>query len=62
MRGKSACRLHGREGCGSKGERNGAYRKGRYTADAKAYRRQMWMLIRGLRNLINSREYGAPNH
>jgi hypothetical protein len=39
MRGKSVCRLHGGKGGGPKGERNGAYRTGRYTAEAKAERR-----------------------
>jgi hypothetical protein len=49
MRGKPACRLHGGKGGGPTGERDGAYRTGRYTAEAKAERRQVRMLIRGLR-------------
>ena len=40
MRGKPVCRLHGGKGGGPKGERNGAYRTGRYTAEAKADRRE----------------------
>jgi len=35
---------------------SGAYRTGRYTAEAKAERRQVRMLIRGLRHLIDSSE------
>jgi hypothetical protein len=56
MRGKRVCRLHGGKGGGPRGERNGAYRTGRYTAEAKAERRQVWTLIRGLRHLIDSSE------
>ena len=56
MRGKTVCRLHGGKGGGPKGERNGAYRTGRYTAEAIAERRQVRMLIRGLRHLIDSSE------
>ena len=44
MRGKAVCRLHGGKGGGPKGERNGAYRTGRYTAEAKAERREVRML------------------
>ena len=33
MRGRPVCRLHGGNGCGPRGERNGAYRTGRYTAE-----------------------------
>jgi hypothetical protein len=63
MRGKRVCRLHGVKGGGPKGERNGAYRTGRYTAEAKAERRQVRMLIRGLRHLIDASEYAqqAPH-
>jgi len=39
MRGKPVCRLHGGKGGGPTGERNGAYRTGRYAAEAKAERR-----------------------
>jgi hypothetical protein len=48
--------LHGGKGGGPKGERNGAYRTGRYTAEAKAERRQLRILIRELRHLIDSCE------
>jgi len=34
------------------GERNGAYRTGRYTAEAKAERQATRALLRGLRRLI----------
>ena len=56
MRGKTVCRLHGGKGGGPKGERNGAYRTGRHTAEAKAERRQVRMLTRELRHLIDSSE------
>jgi hypothetical protein len=56
MRGKPVCRLHGGKGGGPKGERNGAYRTGRYTAEAKAERRQMRNLFRELRHLVDSSE------
>jgi hypothetical protein len=39
MRGKPVCRLHRGKGSGPTGERNGAYRTGRYTAEAEAERR-----------------------
>jgi hypothetical protein len=45
-----------RQGWGPKGEQNGAYRTGRCTVEAKAERRQMRMLIRELRHLIDSSE------
>ena len=54
MRGKRVCRLHGGKGGGPTGERNGAYRTGRYTAEAKVERQQMRDLIRELRRLIDS--------
>jgi hypothetical protein len=56
MRGKPVCRLHGGKGGGPRGEQNGAYRTGRCTAEAKAELRQMRMLIRELRHLIDSSE------
>ena len=56
MRGKRVCRLHGGKGGGPKGERNGAYRTGRYTAEAKAERGQMRLLPHELRELIRSGE------
>ena len=45
-----------RQGYGPNGERNGAYRTGRYTAQAKAEQQQVRMLIRKLRHLIDSSE------
>ena len=56
MRGKRVCRLHGGKGGGPRGEKNGAYRIGRYTVESKAERRQVRMLIRGLRHLMDSGE------
>jgi hypothetical protein len=41
-----------RQGWRSKGERNGAYRTGRYTAEAKAERREQRALIRDLVRLL----------
>ena len=38
------------------GERNGAYRTGRYTAKAKAERREQRVLIRELLRLIDAGE------
>ena len=55
MRGRPVCRLHGGKGGGPKGERNGAYRTGPYTAEAKAERREQRALIRELRRLIGGR-------
>ena len=52
MRGKPVCRLHGGKGGGPEGERNGAYRMGRYTAEARAERKEERTLIRELRRLI----------
>ena len=54
MRGKAVCRLHGGKGGGPKGERNGAYRTGRYTAEAKAERRTARALMRQLKELIDA--------
>ena len=54
MRGNEVCRLHGGKGGGPKGERNGAYRTGRYTAEAKAERQATRILIRELQRLIDA--------
>jgi hypothetical protein len=54
MRGRPVCRLHGGKGGGPMGERNGAYRTGRCTAEAKAERREQRVLIRELRRLIDA--------
>jgi hypothetical protein len=56
MRGKPVCRLHGGKGGGPRGEENGAFRTGRYMAEARAECRQVLMLIRELRYLIDSSE------
>jgi hypothetical protein len=55
------CRLHCGKVSGLKGERNEAFRAGRYTAETKAERRQVRMLIGGLRHPIDSSEQ-APWH
>ena len=44
MRRRPVCRLHGGKGGGPKGERNGAHRTGRYTAEAEAERRAARLL------------------
>jgi hypothetical protein len=49
MRGRPVCRLHGGKGGGPMGERNGAYRTGRYTAEAKAERQATRALLKELR-------------
>jgi hypothetical protein len=54
MRGKAVRRLHGGKGGGPKGERNSAYRTGRYTAEAKAERQATRTLLRDLRRLIDA--------
>jgi hypothetical protein len=56
MRDRPVCRLHGGKGGGPKGERNGAYRTGRYTAEAKAEKRVTRVLLRELRRLIDADE------
>ena len=45
-------RASGGKGGGPEGERNGAYRTGRYTTEAKAERREQRALIRELRRLM----------
>ena len=52
--GRLRCRLHGGKGGGPTAERNGAYRTGRYTAEARAERQAARALIRELRRLINA--------
>ena len=54
MRGGRVCRLHGGKGGGPAGERNGAYRTGRYTAEAKAERLAARALLRQLKELIDA--------
>jgi len=58
MRGGPVCRLHGGKRGGPKGERNGAYRTGRYTAEAKAERQAARVLLRELRRLIEAGDKG----
>jgi hypothetical protein len=48
--------LHGGKGGSPKGERNGAYRTGRYTAEAKAERRAARVLLQQLLRLIDAGE------
>ena len=53
MRSRPVRRLHsGKGGGGPLGERNGAYRTGRYTVEAKAERRATQVMIREMRRLI----------
>src|SRR5262249_55330768 len=52
MRHRPVCRLHGGKGGGRKGERNGAFRTGRYTLEAKAERREQRALIRKMLRLV----------
>jgi hypothetical protein len=54
MREKPVCRLHGGKGGGPTGKHNGAYRTGRYTAEAKAERQATRTLLRELRRLIDA--------
>jgi hypothetical protein len=52
IRGKPVCRLHGGKGGGPTGKRNGAYRTGHYTAEAKAERRESRLLLKAVRDLL----------
>ena len=52
MRDRPVCRLHEGKGGGPKGERNGACRTGRYTAEAVAERRWLRDLLRESRGLL----------
>jgi hypothetical protein len=52
MRRRPVCRVHGGKGGGPTGERNGAYRTGRCTAETRAERKEEHTLIRELRRLI----------
>ena len=58
MRSRPVCRLHGDTRGGPKGERNGAYRTGRYAGEAKAERQAARALIRELRWLIDAGDQG----
>ncbi len=55
--GWTVCRFHGAGGGGPKGERNGAYRHGERTAEAKAERQRLAELLR----MIRESEAGAEN-
>ena len=46
IKGRSVCRMHGGRAGAPKGERNGAYRHGRHTGEAKAARRKLRESIR----------------
>ena len=46
VRGWAVCRFHGARGGAPKGERNGMYRHGLYTAEAVDERKQVQDLIR----------------
>jgi hypothetical protein len=54
--GQRHCEKRGSRNDYVSAERNGAYLTGRYTAEAKAERRQVRMLIRELRHLTDSGE------
>jgi hypothetical protein len=54
IRNRPVCRLHGGKGGGPRGDRNGAYRTGRYTAEAKAERKATRALLREIRRLIDA--------
>jgi hypothetical protein len=49
--GWTVCRFHGARGGGPKGARNGAYRHGRYTTKAIAFRRWCRALLRSAAKL-----------
>jgi hypothetical protein len=49
--GWCVCRFHGARGGGPKGERNGSYKHGRFTAEAVADRRVISALLRQARAL-----------
>jgi hypothetical protein len=52
MRNRPVCRLHGGKGGGPKAERNGAFRTGRYSLEAKAERREQRAVLRELRRVL----------
>ena len=58
VKGRSVCRMHGGRAGAPKGERNGAYRHGRHTSEARSERRKLrdsikllWTLARLARDL-----------
>ena len=56
VRGKRRCRMHGgAPGSGApSGRRNGNYRHGHFTAEAKEQRRRLRSLIRDARKMVRS--------
>jgi len=52
MRNRPVCRLHGGKGGGPKAERNGAFRAGRYSLEAKAEGREQRAVLRELRRVL----------
>src|SRR5438270_13702390 len=56
VRGKRRCRMHGgAPGSGApSGRRNGNYRHGHFTAEAKEQRRRLGLLIREARKMVTS--------
>ena len=52
MNGWTVCRFHGARGGGPRGERNGMYRHGLYTKDAREERRLLSDLLRQSRKAI----------
>src|SRR5688572_26675649 len=58
VKGRSVCRMHGGKAGAPRGERNGAYRHGRHTTEARAKRQELrrslkllWTLVRLARDL-----------
>ena len=51
--GWKVCRFHGAGGGAPKGERNGMYRHGGYTAEAIAERKAVADLIQKVRNMLD---------
>lgn len=50
VRGYRVCRFHGARGGAPKGKRNGAYRNGLHTVEAKAQRARVRAIVRGARD------------
>ena len=49
VRGWTVCHFHGARGGGQKGEQNGQYKHGRFTAEAVAERRAVSALLKRVR-------------
>ena len=54
MRGKPVCRLHGGKGGAPNGERNGAYKTGRYAQEVKRERMRQRAIVREVRRIIQT--------